>query len=103
MSMVVDVLLSYFDRYNSLDEQEQEALRERISERKVKRRQFILQEGDVCRHYTFVVKGCFKMYRVDDSGKEHNLQFSAENRELFVLRKEKEEWKIARYMFNKTK
>jgi len=26
-----------------------------------------------------------------------------ENRELFVLQKEEDEWKIARYMFNKTK
>jgi CRP/FNR family transcriptional regulator, anaerobic regulatory protein len=38
-----------------------------------------LQQGDVCRHFTFVVSGCFKMYAVDQSSKEHNLQFAVEN------------------------
>jgi len=39
----------------------------------------ILQEGFVCRHYTFVEKGCFKMYGIDEKGTEHNLRFAAEN------------------------
>lgn len=39
----------------------------------------MLQVGDVCRHFTFVVSGCLKMYAVDKLGKEHNLQFAAEN------------------------
>ena len=39
----------------------------------------ILQEGFVCKHYTFVVKGCFKMYGIDNKGTEHNIQFAAEN------------------------
>ncbi len=39
----------------------------------------ILQEGFVCRHYTFVLKGCFKMYGVDEKGSEHNINFAAEN------------------------
>lgn len=51
----------------------------RVQQRNIKRRQMILQEGFVCRHYTFVVKGCFKMYAVDERGIEHNIQFAAEN------------------------
>lgn len=51
----------------------------RVTERKVKRRQFILQEGDVCKHYTFVAKGCFRKFQADDKGGEHNLQFIAED------------------------
>lgn len=39
----------------------------------------ILQEGLPCRHYTFVVEGCFRMYAIDDKGTEHNIQFAAEN------------------------
>ncbi|MEL7530968.1 MAG: Crp/Fnr family transcriptional regulator [Bacteroidota bacterium] len=45
----------------------------------MKRRQFILQEGDICRHYFFVGEGCFKMYGVDEKGGEHNILFAAEN------------------------
>lgn len=76
--MPIEKLLSYFDRYLPLNDQEREELSNRCRERRVKRRQFILQEGDACRHYNFVVEGCFKMYGVDAKGGEHNLQFAAE-------------------------
>lgn len=77
--MTIQPLLSYFERYLPLDEQERRLLEERISQRKIKRKQFILQEGDVCKHYSFVVEGCFKMYGVSKKGTEHNIQFAAEN------------------------
>jgi CRP-like cAMP-binding protein len=38
-----------------------------------------LQEAQVCHHHGFVVEGCFRTYGVDQAGKEHNLQFAAEN------------------------
>jgi len=72
-------IISYFDNYLSLDDTEKVELINRLSERKIKRRQFILQENDTCKHFTFVVEGCFKMYAVDKNGYEHNLQFAAEN------------------------
>ncbi|WP_456312693.1 Crp/Fnr family transcriptional regulator [Pseudomonas shirazensis] len=59
--------------------EETDAITKIANERKIKRRQFILQEGDRCKHYNFIVSGCFKMYNVDTAGKEHNLQFGAEN------------------------
>ncbi len=72
-------LVSYFDRYLSLDDNESQALTSRLTERKVKRKQYILQEGDICKYFTYVVEGCFKLYGVDKSGTEHNLLFAAEN------------------------
>jgi CRP-like cAMP-binding protein len=74
----IDKLLSSFDNYLPLNEAEREDLGGRVIERKIKRRQFILQEDDVCKHYTFVAEGCFKKFQVDDKGTEHNLQFAAE-------------------------
>jgi CRP-like cAMP-binding protein len=50
-----------------------------FKERGIRRRQFILQEGDVSKFNTFIVEGCFRMYLVDEKGKEHNLQFAVEN------------------------
>jgi len=47
--------------------------------RKVRRRQFILAAGEICKHYNFVVEGCFKMYKVDEAAKEHNIMFAVEN------------------------
>src|SRR5438105_14249484 len=77
--VTVNKLTSYFDNYLALDDKEKEELTNRVIEKNIKRKQFILQEGDVCRHYSFVVSGCFKMYGVDESGKEHNIQFALEN------------------------
>lgn len=79
MTTSIEALIKYFLKYFPLNEQEREALSGRFMERKIKRRGFILQQGDVCRHFTFVVSGCFKMYAVDQSSKEHNLQFAAED------------------------
>jgi CRP-like cAMP-binding protein len=76
---LVEPLIRYFKNYFPLTAKEKEELSTRFSERKIKRRGFVLQAGDVCRHFTFVVTGCLKMYAVDAAGKEHNLQFVAEN------------------------
>ena len=77
--MTTDRLIDYFNNLLPLDEDEASVVEELFKERRVKRRQFILQEGDICKLNTFVVEGCFRMYFVDEKGKEHNIQFAVEN------------------------
>lgn len=77
--MPIDSLIEYFNKNLKLHDEEISFLKEVFTLRQVKRRQFILQEGDVCKHNTFVVEGCFRMYYVDEDAKEHNLQFAIEN------------------------
>lgn len=72
-------IIEHFAKYSPLDEAEIKDLEARLIEKNIRRKQYLLQEGDVCKHYTFVVKGCFKMYKVDKKGNEHNLQFAIEN------------------------
>jgi CRP-like cAMP-binding protein len=72
-------LIEYFDKFLPLNEEEKSFVEEAFKERRIKRRQFILQEGEIAIHNTFVLEGCFKMYFIDDNGKEHNLQFAIEN------------------------
>ena len=72
-------IIKHFAKYLPLDEIEANELTSRLKERTIKRRQYILQEGDVCKYFTYVQKGCFKMYGVDHAGTEHNLLFAAEN------------------------
>lgn len=72
-------IINHFNKYLPLDEPEIEALTSRLVERKIKRKQFILQEGDICKCFTYVKEGCFKMYGVDNSGAEHNLVFATED------------------------
>lgn len=77
--MSLKTLIDYFEKHLPLDQEERAFLEEVFKERRVRRRQYILQEGDVCTHNTFVVEGCFRMYMVDEKGREHNLQFAVEN------------------------
>ncbi len=79
MPQAADLLVSYFKSYIPLSKNEVEVLKERITERRIKKKQFILHEDEVCLYYTFVVSGCFKMYSIDKEGTEHNLQFASEN------------------------
>ncbi len=47
--------------------------------RKLRKHQFLLQEGDVCKCLAFVVKGCLRLYSVDDKGEEHVIQLAIED------------------------
>lgn len=47
--------------------------------RHLRKHQYLLQEGDVCKHSSFVVKGLLKAYHVDDKGVEHIVQFAPED------------------------
>lgn len=41
--------------------------------------QFLLREGEVCRHAFFVESGLLSSFSLDKSGKEHIIQFAPEN------------------------
>lgn len=75
----IQTLIDYFNSILPLTDEEMAELEKRVIVRKLKRRQFLLSSGDVCKHYNFIVEGCFKMYKVDEAAKEHNLHFAIEN------------------------
>jgi CRP-like cAMP-binding protein len=72
-------LIVYFDKMMPLDEAEKELVDSKFQSRLYRKRQFLLQEGDVCKTFNFVVSGCARMYNVDDAGTIHTLQFATEN------------------------
>jgi CRP/FNR family transcriptional regulator, anaerobic regulatory protein len=72
-------LINHFESYLPMEKKEKQLFEGRVVQRLIKRRQAILQEGFICKHYSFVVEGCFRMYGVDSKGSEHNIQFVAEN------------------------
>ncbi|WP_276371520.1 Crp/Fnr family transcriptional regulator [Chryseolinea sp. H1M3-3] len=43
------------------------------------KKQFVLQHGDVCEYFNFVVRGCLRLFKVDEKGVYHILQFATEN------------------------
>jgi len=72
-------LLSYFDRLIPLNEEEKKLVIEKFHPRLFRKRQYVLQEGDVCTQIYFVVRGCLRMYKIDNKGNTHILQFAPEN------------------------
>lgn len=76
--MQTQALIDHFQQYFPFKEEEKKLIKSKVTLHKIKRRQMILQEGFVCKHYSFVLKGCFKMYGIDDKGCAHTIQFAAE-------------------------
>lgn len=72
-------LLQYFDGFFPLTENEKELIQAKFHSRLFRKRQFVLQEGDVCTQFNFVVRGCLRTYKIDAKGNAHILQFATEN------------------------
>jgi CRP/FNR family transcriptional regulator, anaerobic regulatory protein len=75
----IEPLLKYFDRSIPLNEEEKVLVTTLFHPRLFRKRQFILQEGDVCTQFNFVVRGCLRTYKIDEKGTIHVLQFATEN------------------------
>jgi CRP-like cAMP-binding protein len=46
--------------------------------KRLRKRQYLLQAGDVCKCVAFVSRGCLRLYSLDDLGKEHIQRFAVE-------------------------
>ena len=46
--------------------------------KQLRKRQYLLQEGEICKYQAFVVSGLLRSYNIDEKGSEHILQFASE-------------------------
>jgi len=74
--MAFDLLLNNVSRYIHLTEAERDVFLSLLQLKSFKRRQFFLNEGEICRNSAFVVSGCLRGYTVDKNGAEHVLSFA---------------------------
>lgn len=77
--MSSQTLIDYFNNLISLNQEEKELVRVKFHHHLYLKKQFVLQHGDVCEYFNFVVRGCLRLYMVDDKGIYHILQFATEN------------------------
>jgi len=71
----------YFESFRKkahLSDEEQEIVKGYLSVKKIRKRQYLLQEGDVDKVIAFVEKGTLRSYSVDEDGNEHIVQFAIE-------------------------
>ena len=78
----------YFDHINGkvpLTQEEWELIQNYLTLKKLRKRQYLLQEGDVCKSVAFVEKGALRLYNVTENGTEHIVQFALEGQFLTDL------------------
>jgi CRP-like cAMP-binding protein len=75
-----DALFEYIETRSGLrlTEEEQTVIESKFHHKRLRRKQYFLQEGDICKQIAFVVKGAARMYSIDDKGHEHIVRFALE-------------------------
>lgn len=80
-----DRYFQYFTSKIPLTEEEQELIKKYLTIKKLRKKQYLLQEGDVCKCVAFVEKGALRSYKVNEDGSEHIVQFALEGQFLTDL------------------
>jgi CRP-like cAMP-binding protein len=78
---MVTSLLHYIQEHSSipLSEADIQLIEEAFIPKKLRKRQFLLQEGEVCQFIAFIVKGATRQYTVDEKGDAQVLNLCLEN------------------------
>jgi len=74
-----DIFINYLKDKISLSDGEIQLIRAVAILKKLRKRQYLLQQGDVWKYNAFVASGFLRTYAVDDKGQEHILNFAPEN------------------------
>ncbi|MGO4291095.1 Crp/Fnr family transcriptional regulator [Chitinophaga sp. RAB17] len=76
--MTDELLLQNIARHIHLEQEEVDYLFSLLTFRTLKKKEFLLRQGDVCKTENFIAKGCVRMYTIDESGFEHIVMFGVE-------------------------
>jgi CRP-like cAMP-binding protein len=72
----MDLLLSHIRQKISLSDNDAEKVAGLLEQRRVRKKQLLLSEGEVCRYSYFVESGCLRSYTIDQQGSEHIISFA---------------------------
>jgi len=71
----------FFERLNekiAFTSEENEIIKSYLTPKKLRKKQYLLQAGDVCKTIAFVEHGTLRAYSTDTKGNEHIIQFALE-------------------------
>ncbi|MGN7204139.1 Crp/Fnr family transcriptional regulator [Pedobacter sp. SAFR-022] len=79
---VYNALFEYFRNYTKfpLSLEDETLIRDAFKLKKLRRQQFIVQEGDVCKYICFVLSGAVRIYSVNERGQEAVVAFALEGK-----------------------
>lgn len=70
------LILNNVQRHVKLKEQEKQFFLSLLETRQLKKKELLLERGEVCRYSTFIISGAMKGYTVDIEGSEHVIHFA---------------------------
>ena|SRR5688572_15174972 len=71
----------FFQKFNEtvpLTGEEEEHIKTFLTPKKLRKKQYLLQEGDVSKFVAFVEKGVLRLYSINEKGNENIIQFALE-------------------------
>ncbi|KIO75012.1 cyclic nucleotide-binding protein [Pedobacter lusitanus] len=72
-------LLDHIRKYVQLEPQEEQLLCDKLELKKLKRKEFLLEPGKLCKGNYFVVKGCLRQFFINRKLNEQIIHFGIEN------------------------
>ncbi len=76
---MISEIEKHISKYIDLTQDELERFNAILIHKKLRKRQYLIQEGDDVLYEYYVIKGCLKAYEVDNLGDEHIVQFAIED------------------------
>lgn len=79
--MLFEPLFTYIETKSQLklSDAERELIQQAFRIKHLRKRQYLLQEGDVCKYMAFIVKGSGRMYSIKENGQENIVRFAIES------------------------
>ena len=74
--MSFQLILDNVCKHIRLSDEEKELFTSMLQTKKIKRKEYLLREGEICKHSAFVLSGCLRGYSIDKNGTEHVLSFA---------------------------
>lgn len=71
-----ELIRKNISKYIQLSDEEFTYFTSLLKQKRLRKKQFLLEEGEVCDHECFVNSGCLRQYYLDEKGLEHIVQFA---------------------------
>lgn len=76
---MLDSFKTYLQSKTNLTDEQFLSITDTLQSKKVEKGTVLLHQDDICHHSFFVSKRLLRSYTIDETGKEHIIQFAAEN------------------------
>lgn len=77
--MNLELILNHISKHIQLDKTETDFFISLLETKKLKRKEFLLKQNEICKTENFIFKGCLRTYSIDENGFEHIVMFGVED------------------------